>query len=288
MKSRVKVQELLTKGYGELKSNNIDSYMLDCQLILGKVLNLDRMSIITNRDMEVDENACNEYYKLIGKRKNKMPIKYITESCEFMGLNFFVKDGVLIPRPDTEILVEEAIKEIKQKKSVRICDLCCGSGAIGISIAKNIDFVYVDCCDISDVSEEVAKKNIQTFGLEERVAFVKSDLLKYALEEGLQFDVVVSNPPYIRTEVIPTLMEDVKDYEPYIALWGGEDGLDFYRKITEQSRSTLKIGGILAYEIGYDQAKEVSDILVNSGYINVKVIKDLAGNDRVVTGIKNI
>jgi release factor glutamine methyltransferase len=124
--------------------------------------------------------------------------------------------------------------------------------------------------------------------LEERVAFVKSDLLKYALEEGLQFDVVVSNPPYIRTEVIPTLMEDVKDYEPYIALWGGEDGLDFYRKITEQSRSTLKIGGILAYEIGYDQAKEVSDILVNSGYINVKVIKDLAGNDRVVTGIKNI
>lgn len=288
MKSRVKVQELLTKGYEELKSNNIDSYMLDCQLILGKVLNLDRMSIITNRDMEVDENACNEYYKLIGKRKNKMPIKYITESCEFMGLNFFVKDGVLIPRPDTEILVEEAIKEIKQKKSVRICDLCCGSGAIGISIAKNIDFVYVDCCDISDVSEEVTKKNIQTFGLEERVAFVKSDLLKYALEEGLQFDVVVSNPPYIRTEVIPTLMEDVKDYEPYIALWGGEDGLDFYRKITEQSRSTLKIGGILAYEIGYDQAKEVSDILVNSGYINVKVIKDLAGNDRVVTGIKNI
>lgn len=288
MKSRVKVQELLTKGYEELKSNNIDSYMLDCQLILGKVLNLDRMSIITNRDMEVDENACNEYYKLIGKRKNKIPIKYITESCEFMGLNFFVKDGVLIPRPDTEILVEEAIKEIKQKKSVRICDLCCGSGAIGISIAKNIDFVYVDCCDISDVSEEVTNKNIQTLGLEERVAFVKSDLLKYALEEGLQFDVVVSNPPYIRTEVIPTLMEDVKDYEPYIALWGGEDGLDFYRKITEQSRSTLKIGGILAYEIGYDQAKEVSDILVNSGYINVKVIKDLAGNDRVVTGIKNI
>nr|WP_243428182.1 peptide chain release factor N(5)-glutamine methyltransferase [Clostridium rhizosphaerae] len=279
---------MLSKGYEELKGNNIDSYMLDCQLILGKVLNLDRMSIITNRNMEVDKNACNEYNKLLGKRKNKMPIKYITESCEFMGLNFFVKDGVLIPRPDTEILVEEAIKEIKQKKSVKICDLCCGSGAIGISIAKNIDFVYVDCCDISDVSEEVTKKNIQTLGLEKRVTFVKSDLLKYALEEGRQFDALVSNPPYIRTEVIPTLMEDVKNYEPYIALWGGEDGLDFYRKITEQSRSTLKNGGVLAYEIGYDQAKEVSDILINSGYINVKVIKDLAGNDRVVTGIKNI
>jgi len=284
----VKVQELLSKGYEELKGSNIDSYMLDCQLILGKVLNLDRMSIITNRNMEVDENVCNEYYRLLGKRKNKMPIKYITESCEFMGLNFFVKDGVLIPRPDTEILVEEAIKEIKQKKAVKICDLCCGSGAIGISIAKNIDFVHVDCCDISDVSEEVTKKNIQTLGLAERVTFVKSDLLKYALEEGKQFDVVVSNPPYIRTEVIPTLMEDVKDYEPYIALWGGEDGLDFYRKITEQSCSTLKNGGILAYEIGYDQAKEVSDILINNGYINIKVIKDLAGNDRVVTGIKNI
>jgi release factor glutamine methyltransferase len=124
----LKVQQLLLKGYEILKQQNIDSYMLDCQLILGKVLNLDRMSIIANRDMEVDENACNEYYKLIGKRKNKIPIKYITESCEFMGLNFFVKDGVLIPRPDTEILVEEAIKEIKQKKSVRICDYAAAVG----------------------------------------------------------------------------------------------------------------------------------------------------------------
>jgi release factor glutamine methyltransferase len=283
----LKVQQLLSKSYEILKKQNIESYMLDCQLILGKVLNLDRMSIIINRELEVEDHKAEEYFKLVEKRKDKMPIKYITEQVEFMGIDFFIKEGVLIPRPDTEILVEEAIKEIKDREFTKICDVCCGSGAIGLSIAKLLDYTKVYCCDISETAEQVTRKNIEILSLDNRVSFTKSDLLNFTLLDKLQFDVIVSNPPYIRTEVIPTLMEDVKDYEPYIALWGGEDGLDFYRRITTESLKVLKAGGVLAYEIGYDQSVEVETILRENGYYNVKTVKDLAGNDRVVIGIKN-
>jgi release factor glutamine methyltransferase len=283
----LKVQQLLSKGYDILKKQNIESFMLDCQLILGKVLNLDRISIILNKDLEVEENREEEYFRFIEKRENKMPIKYITEEVEFMGIDFFIKEGVLIPRPDTEILVEEVIKEINDKKFTKICDVCCGSGAIGLSIAKLLEYTKVYCYDISEKAEQVTRKNIELLSLEERAGFVKSDLLTVALENKLQFDVIVSNPPYIKTEVIPTLMEDVKDYEPYIALWGGEDGLDFYRRITTESLEILKAGGVLAYEIGYDQSEEVEDILRENGYTKVRTVKDLAGNDRVVLGMKN-
>lgn len=282
----MKVQQLLFKGYEILKQQNIESYMLDCQLILGKVLNMDRMSIIINKELEVREQKTEEFFRLLEKRKNKMPLKYITEEVEFMGLDFFVKQGVLVPRPDTEILVEETIKEIRENKLGRICDVCCGSGVIGLSIAKLLEDTVVYCCDISEVAEEVTKENIQRLSLSERAQFVNSDLLTFALEDELEFDVIVSNPPYIKTEVIPTLMEDVKDHEPYIALWGGKDGLDFYRRITAQSLNILKKGGLLAYEIGYDQSKEVENILQKNGYANVRTVKDLAGNDRVVLGIK--
>lgn len=281
----MKVQELLCKGYDILKEQNIDSYMLDCQLILGKVLNQDRMSIIINKDFDVEEKYFKEYFKLVELRKLRMPLKYITNKCEFMGIDFFVKEGVLIPRPDTEILVEEIIKEIEQRKFTKICDVCCGSGAIGLSIAKIIDYTVVDLCDVSNAAEEVTEKNIEILSLSARTKFIKSDLLNYALDEKKYFDVIVSNPPYIRTDVIPELMEDVKNYEPYIALWGGDDGLEFYRNITKQSCSILNNGGVLAYEIGHDQAEDVISILTSYGYTNIRCVKDLGGHDRVVIGI---
>jgi release factor glutamine methyltransferase len=277
----------LCKGYDILKEQNIDSYMLDCQLILGKVLNQDRMSIIINKDLDVEEEYFKEYLKLVELRKLRMPLKYITNKCEFMGIDFFVKEGVLIPRPDTEILVEEIIKEIEHRKFTKICDVCCGSGAIGLSIAKIIDYTVVDLCDVSNAAEEVTEKNIEILSLSARTKFIKSDLLNYALDEKKYFDVIVSNPPYIRTDVIPELMEDVKNYEPYIALWGGDDGLEFYRNITKQSCSILNNGGVLAYEIGHDQAEDVISILTSNGYTNIRCVKDLGGHDRVVIGINN-
>lgn len=282
----MKIKELLNKGYKILKEEKIESYILDCQLILGKVLNLDRMSIIINGNLEVSEDKACEYFELIKKRKLRMPIKYITETAEFMGIDFYIKEGVLIPRPDTEILVEEVLKEINKRKLEKICDVCCGSGVIGLSIAKLLENTIVVCSDIDDTALEVTQKNIDNLSLKSRASAVKSDLLKFAIDENLYFDVVVSNPPYIKTDIIPTLMEDVKKYEPYIALCGGEDGLDFYRKITKESILTLKSGGVLAYEIGYDQAEAVSDILKQYNYTDIRVVKDLSGLDRVVIGIK--
>lgn len=235
-----------------------------------------------NRDIKISIEQENEFFRLIQIRKNKMPIKYILGKCEFMGMDFIVKPGVLIPRPDTEILVEEVIKYIKEKGLTQICDVCTGSGAIGISIAEFIKEALVTLYDISEDALAVAKLNIERFKLSKRINIEHSDLLQVAINKHKKFEVIVSNPPYIKKEVIPTLMEDVKGYEPFIALCGGEDGLDFYRRITKESILVLEKGGLLAFEIGYDQKEAVTDILLKSGFNNIECIKDLSGNDRVI------
>ena len=278
------IGEVLKYAYDILKKENIDTYMLDAQLLLQKVLKKDKLFIILNRNETLSKDEEEEFLKLINLRKDKMPVKYILGECEFMGLNFYVKEGVLIPRADTEILVEEVIKEIKENNYNRICDVCCGSGAIGVSIGKYIENSTVDCYDISDIAIEVTGKNIERFSLKDRVTVEKSDLLTVAIKQNKKFDVIVSNPPYIKEEVIPTLMEDVKDYEPYIALCGGIDGLDFYRKITNQSLEILENNGLLAFEIGYDQGEAVKELLIENGFTDVRVINDLAGLNRVVIG----
>lgn len=280
------IGELLTEAYNILKTCDIDSYILDSQLLLQKVLEKDKLFIILNRDFQVDKEKQEEFLKLINLRKNKMPVKYILGECEFMGLSFNVREGVLIPRGDTEILVEEVIDRINKNDYREICDVCCGSGAIGLSIAKLVETTEVYCYDISDIACEVTRENIEKLKLEARAKVYKSDLLSEAISEGKVFDVVVSNPPYIKRDVIPELMKDVRDYEPYIALCGGEDGLDFYRKITEQSLQVLNHGGLLAFEIGYDQREAVEAILKDKGFIDINCSKDLAGLDRVIIGTR--
>lgn len=276
------IGETLLKSYNILKEVNIESYLLDSQLLLSKVLNKEKLFIMLNRDFNLDHLQENEFLRLVQLRKNKMPIKYILGECEFMGMNFIVRPGVLIPRPDTEILVEEVIKNIKEKDYIKVCDVCTGSGAIGIAIAEFIKKVKVTLYDVSLEALAVAKLNIERFDLSERVNEEASDLLQVAIKENKKFQVVVSNPPYIRDAVVSTLMEDVKNYEPHIALNGGEDGLDFYRRITQESLQVLEKGGLLAFEIGYDQRKEVEDILLKSGFKRIECIKDLSGNDRVI------
>lgn len=278
------IGEALTKAYEILKSVNIDTYILDSQLILQKVLKKDKLFIMLNRNFNVSKEEEEEYFKLIELRRCKMPVKYILGKCEFMGLTFNIKEGVLIPRGDTEALVEEVISRIKENGYREICDVCCGSGAIGISIGKFIENTNVYCYDISDIACEVTKENIEKLQVNNRVSVFKSDLLNEAISNNRKFDVIVSNPPYIRNDVIPTLMDDVKKYEPLLALSGGEDGLKFYRKITMQSLCVLKKGGILAFEIGYDQRNDVESILIDNGYKDIQCIKDLAGMDRVVIG----
>jgi release factor glutamine methyltransferase len=278
------VGQLLSRGYEILKAEGISSYIIDCELLLGKVLKKDKLFFIVNRDYEVDSSNEEEYFRLVDLRKNKMPVKYILGECEFMGLSFIVREGVLIPRPDTETLVEEAIKEIKKNNFTEVLDLCCGSGAVGISLAYYNPMIRVTCSDISNVACDTTIKNVLKFNLLHRVSVKQSDLMEFALKDKIKYQMVVANPPYISDDDVETLMEDVKNYEPYIALSGGADGLDFYRKITDQSLKVLETGGILIFETGHDQREAVSKILKLNGFSDVECIKDLAGKDRVVKG----
>lgn len=279
------VSTLLKYGYKVLKDKKISSYILDSQLLLGKAINKDRLFIVINADYKVTKEEAEKYYYYLKLREEKMPVKYILGQCEFMGMDFIVKPGVLIPRPDTETLVEQALKEIDNNEFYNICDLCCGTGAIGVSLAKFVEHINVICCDISDTACEVAEQNVRRYSLNKRISIVKSDLMEYFILNKIKFNMIVCNPPYIKESVIDTLMEDVKNYEPHEALSGGEDGLEFYRKIVKQSLKVLIENGMLMFEIGYDQKKDVTSILMRYGFKNITCIKDLAGKDRVIKAV---
>lgn len=282
----MKVAQLLTKGYDILKNHNIESYMLDTQLLLCNVLKVDKLYIMLNRDKDIENEKVEKFLEFIKLRSEKMPIKYILGETEFMGINLNVKEGVLIPRPDTEILVEECIKIIENNNLKDICDLCCGSGAIGLSIAYHTKNTNINLYDISSDAIEVTGDNIKKLNMDERCHLEFSNLLEKSILNKIEFDMIVSNPPYIRRDVIPNLMDDVKNYEPHLALDGGEDGLIFYRKIAKQSKNVLKNNGYIAFEIGHDQKKAVMKILEIEGFSKVYSLKDLYENDRVVIGQK--
>ena len=278
------IGSLLNLATKMLKSKEIDTARLDSQLILGKVLNKDKIYLMINSNKEVEKEKEEEFLNLINKRMENMPVRYILEEVDFMGLDFYIEEGVLIPRSDTEVLVEEVLKIIEEDEKLYVCDLCSGSGAIGISLAYYRKNIMVDLIDFYEKPEKISKKNIIKNNLENQVKFIKSDLLKEPIKELKKYDIIVSNPPYIKEDVIETLMDDVKNYEPKSALSGGDSGLIFYERIVEESKKVLKENGILAFEIGYDQGDSVSNIMKNNGYIDIKVVKDLAGLDRVVIG----
>lgn len=280
------VLELLRAGYDVLKKSEIDTYILDTQLLLQKVLKVDKLFILLNKDFIVKEEDSEEFYRLISLRKERMPIKYLLGYCEFMGLDFNVRPGVLIPRPDTEILVEKVIEKAKEIKAETICDVCSGSGAIGVSLAYFLGNIKVYASDLSEIACEITEENSKKLLKENKIIVEKSDLLQFAIDKEMKFDIIVSNPPYIKEEIISTLMEDVKKYEPHMALSGGEDGLDFYRKITRQSKNLLRTKGVLAFEIGHDQGETVKEILIKNNFKDINIFQDLAGHDRVIIGTR--
>ena len=278
------IGELLQFGVEKLKKVEIDTYILDTQLLLGKIINRDRIYLITNRDEKINNKFKKDYLELLNKRVKKMPISYILGETEFMGLDLYVEEGVLIPRADTEVLVEEVLKLISKDKEVKVCDLCCGSGAIGIALAHYRNNINIDLIDYYEVPEKITIKNLNRHNLNERATFIKSNLLEKPIEDNKKYDLIVSNPPYIKEKVIDTLMDDVKDYEPHTALSGGEDGLCFYKRIIDESKSVLNENGILSFEIGHDQAEELNKLMTDAGFKNIRVIKDLSGLDRVAIG----
>lgn len=273
--------------YMEELSHISDTPKLDIEILLSKALgDVDRLYIHLNLHKELTKEQLDSFNKMIQDRLKGRPIAYIVNNREFMGLDFYVEEGVLIPRPDTEPLVEEVIELVKGKENLKIVDIGTGSGAITVSLAKYIKDCQVYSLDISDKALSIGLKNAISNEVEDKINFIKSNIFSGIEDKGLELDVIVSNPPYIRRADIETLHTQVKDYEPYIALEGGEDGLDFYRDITRESVKYLKDKGILAFEVGHDQAEDVSEILKHNGYTNIYTKKDLQGIDRVVIGFK--
>ncbi|MFT8348592.1 peptide chain release factor N(5)-glutamine methyltransferase [Clostridium saccharoperbutylacetonicum] len=287
IKDAKKIEDLINSGTVTLKDKGIDTARLDAELLLGSVIEKERVYLITHKEEEVSEEDAKKYFDLIEKRRNKMPVKYILNKCEFMGVDLYIEEGALIPRDDTEILVEEVLKLIDENEEKYICDLCSGSGAIGIALASFRQNIKVDLIDYYPIPEKVSLINIQKTNLENRVYFMKSDLLEKPIEEKKLYDIIVSNPPYIEEEEISKLMEDVKNYEPHTALSGGIDGLDFYKKIISQSREVLRKDGILAFEIGYNQGESVKSLMEENNFKDVRVIKDFAGLDRIVIAVNS-
>lgn len=278
------IEALINTGTKTLKDNGIDTARLDTELLLGNVIEKERLYLITHKEETIGKDQCDEFFELIEKRRKKMPVKYILNKCEFMGIDLHVEEGVLIPRDDTELLVDEVLKNISEDDEKQICDLCCGSGAIGISLACLRKNIKVDLLDYYPIPEKVTLINIEKHNLQERVSFSKSDLLDVSIKASKKYDIIVSNPPYIEEEEIEKLMDDVQKYEPHTALSGGIDGLDFYKKIVNQSIEVLNENGILAFEIGYNQGKAVKSLMEEKNFKDVRVIKDFASLDRIVIG----
>ena len=272
------IKQAITKGMIMLKSNNVESPKLKARLLLQYVLDKPRQYIIVYDNKEIDKQQQWQYFVNIEKLTKGIPLQHITHRQEFMKMDFFVDENVLIPRPDTEILVEEVIKIAQKYNSPRILDLCTGSGAIAISLKKFVPNADITAVDISEKALEIAQKNAEK--LEAKINFVKSNLFDKL--DNKKFDIIVSNPPYIRKDEIKKLSEEVQK-EPKIALDGGEDGLDFDRIIAEQAINYLKTGSFLCFEIGYNQKNDVIKIIEDEqNYKNTYCKKDLYGNDRII------
>lgn len=270
------LEDALKAGKHLLKEKNITEGNLDAWYLLSYCFKIDRAEYLLNPTTQISMEQYEHYMELIHKRGSHYPLQYITGEQEFMGLNFHVTEEVLIPRQDTEVLVEEVLKVAKNKE---VLDLCTGSGCIIVSLAKLGHPKKSVAVDISEGALAIAKKNAADNHVE--VEFILSDLYSHVRGE---FDIIVSNPPYIPTSEISVLMDEVKDYEPRIALDGKSDGLYFYQSIIKGLKHHLKQGGFIFFEIGYNQGKAVCELLAEEGITDIRVIKDLAGLDRVVSG----
>lgn len=264
-----------------LTSTGIEDAKVDAWYLMEYVTGMNRTSYFLRMMEEMTLEEAEKYRAVIETRKTHIPLQHITGCQEFMGLSFEVNEHVLVPRQDTEVLVEQVLRDVTA--GMRVLDMCTGSGCIAISLGVFRKELSLTGVDISDKALEVAKRNANRFGI--NVEWIESDLFS---QVSNVYDVIVSNPPYIRTTVIEELKEEVKLHDPYIALDGKEDGLYFYRKIVEECPNHLKNGGKLFFEIGHDQGTDVQRLMEETGFKNVTVKKDLAGLDRVVFGVYNV
>ena len=274
------IKQALIKGVTILKLEKISTPKLKARLLLQYVLKKPRQYLIVYDNQKLTDKEKEEYLKYIELLTQGEPIEHITHQKEFMKLNFYVDENVLIPRPDTEVLVEEVMKIAKKIKAKKILDLCTGSGAIVVSLAKYLENTQLTALDISGKALDVAIANAKNNQVQDKITFVESNLFENLGQE--KYDMIVSNPPYIRRKEIETLDKEVRK-EPRLALDGGEDGLDFYREIIHKGYEYLKYGGYICLEIGYDQKEEVMQLIeAEKQYSGTYCKKDLYDNDRVI------
>ena len=274
------IKQALIKGVTILKLEKISTPKLKARLLLQYVLKKPRQYLIVYDNQKLTEKEEQDYLTYIELLAQGEPIEHITHQKEFMKLNFYVDENVLIPRQDTEVLVEEVMKIAKKIRAKKILDLCTGSGAIAVSLAKYLENVELTALDISGKALDSAIANAKNNYVQDKITFVESNLFQDLGQE--KYDIIVSNPPYIKRKELETLDREVKK-EPRLALDGGEDGLDFYRKIIDRGYEYLKYGGYICLEIGYDQKEEVMQIIENrKQYKDTYCKKDLYDNDRVV------
>lgn len=295
------VKEMLTMGEKQLMDSDIADATRDCKILYCYMMDIPFSKIILEYQEVLQDRLCDKYFELIDRRSKGEPVQYIMGCQEFMGLEFIVNENVLIPRQDTETLVEDALEIINtgslrgedmdvKRKEWDILDLCTGSGAIGVSLARIANKVNVTCSDISEGAIKVAKENAQKHGVTKSMKFEHGDLFKPFNKHfhKQKFDMIISNPPYIKSSVIPTLQKEVCEHEPLSALDGGESGLDFYERIVSGVGSHLKKGGVLLMEIGNDQGEAVSGLLSRNGeFTSIRVLRDLAQRDRIVFAKKS-
>lgn len=286
--------ELLTQGIQLLMNAGIEEARLDAWLLLEYTADISRAWYYAHPESEVNEEIVSEYLSLCQKRAEHIPLQHLTHQACFMGYDFYVDERVLVPRQDTEVLAEEALHQLRNIRNPRILDMCTGSGCLLLSLLMELPDAIGTGVDISEAALAVAERNRKNLELEKRAVLVQSDTFsgdyfqKNSGNISLEYDMLISNPPYIPTEDIGKLMEEVRFHDPVLALDGREDGLYFYRRITEQAGKYLKPGGWLMYEIGCEQGADVSAIMQGEGFTEVTVKKDLAGLDRVVIGKKQM
>lgn len=280
------VKEMIKEGEIRLMRAHCMDAKIDAEQLYYFMTGTDRVGLFLRANQEADKETQEKYFELIGRREQRIPLQHITGTQEFMGLEFEVNPDVLIPRQDTEILVEEAAKiihgsnpRVRSRANWKVLDLCCGSGAIGVSLARVCDNVKITCADYSQPALDTAQRNAEKNRV--KIKFRQGDL--FGAVGRRKYDMIVSNPPYIRSQMIPILQDEVKVHEPMMALDGGEDGLVFYRRIVEEAKNHLRKNGVLMFEIGHDQAEEVTELIQATGaFTKVHVVKDLPGHDRVV------
>jgi release factor glutamine methyltransferase len=268
----------------DFQGRGVESPRLEAELLLGSVLGLDRVGLLIQSARPLTEDELKRYRKSIQRRREGEPVAYILGKREFFGMNFTVDRHVLVPRPETELLVEEALRRTEHRPLYgRALDLCTGSGCIAISFASMRKTWQTFGADISPEALRVARDNALHLGAVWNLSFHEGDLFE-AVASDAKFELVVSNPPYIERAALSSLPADVRDFEPTIALDGGPDGLDFYRRLAEQAPAHLVPGGVLALEIGSDQASAVQSLLEQRGFFDLRVQQDFAGHDRVISG----